>query len=195
MIARRPMSGYELAREFEQTLAHAWTAQHSQIYPELNRMAGEGLIWVSEQGLRRRKTYSITEAGLDAVREWLAGPRPESSPRNEQTVRTFLLWLLDGETASALLETEAAHHRERLADYERRTGINASCDAEFSERLALEWGIRYERAYAEWAAWAEKQLASRREKAGWGADWERVRAAARHETRQPRTGSDAAVRR
>ena len=189
------MSGYELAREFEQTLAHAWSAQHSQIYPELNRMAGDGLIWISARGLRRRKTYSITEDGLDAVREWLAGSRPESSPRNEQTVRTFLLWLLDGETASALLQAEVAYHRERLADYERRTGINTSSDAEFADRLALEWGIRYERAYAEWAAWAEKELASRKEKAGWGTDWKRVRAATSQETRQPRTGSDAGVRR
>lgn len=189
------MSGYELAREFEQTLAHAWTAQHSRIYPELTKMEAEGLIWISERGLRRRKTYSITEDGLDAVRAWMAGPRPEGSPRNEQTLRTFLLWLLEGQAASALLAAEADYHRERLADYERRVGINTWHDFEFAERLALEWGIRYERAYAEWADWAEKQLVSRRENAGWGADWERLRSALDRRTSQSVPGnSDSSVR-
>ena len=35
LLAGEPMSGYDLARLFEASMANVWPAQHSQIYPEL----------------------------------------------------------------------------------------------------------------------------------------------------------------
>lgn len=40
LLAEEPASGYDLTKKFERMLQrYAWHAQHSQIYPELNRMA------------------------------------------------------------------------------------------------------------------------------------------------------------
>ena len=44
LLNRRDMSGYDLTKEFETTLAEFWGAKHSQIYPELKALADEGLI-------------------------------------------------------------------------------------------------------------------------------------------------------
>jgi PadR family transcriptional regulator, regulatory protein AphA len=173
LLAHRPMSGYELARTFERTLAHAWSAHHSQIYPELMRLRAEGLIRVSEEGARRRKTYEPTESGIEAVRTWLATTQPERTERNEAVLRTFLVWLLDERDARTFF-LEQIDARSRLLQGFEQTAATAGPigevdgDAEFAGRLALEWGLRYERAYIEWWRWAVDALEERSGSRPWG---------------------------
>jgi alpha-beta hydrolase superfamily lysophospholipase len=38
VLADEPRTGYGLLKHFEQSLAYAWPASHSQIYPELARL-------------------------------------------------------------------------------------------------------------------------------------------------------------
>ena len=58
LLAGEPMSGYDLARFFGASMGNVWPAQHSQIYPELAKLAAEGLICpdrggsAGSQGLR-----------------------------------------------------------------------------------------------------------------------------------------------
>ena len=44
MLAQKPMTGYDLMQEFESTLNEFWSANHSQIYPELKKLTNEGSI-------------------------------------------------------------------------------------------------------------------------------------------------------
>ena len=60
-LADRPRTGYGLLKHFEQSLAYAWPASHSQIYPELARLRDEGLIEQTASGARG----SRTSAGSD----------------------------------------------------------------------------------------------------------------------------------
>ena len=38
LLAATPMTGYTLAKQFDQSAAFVWHAPHSQIYPELRRL-------------------------------------------------------------------------------------------------------------------------------------------------------------
>src|ERR671919_614214 len=76
-LADRPRTGYALLRHFEQSLAYAWPASHSQIYPELARLLKEGFIAEQETGPRNSRTYVLTEARL----EWLAWALEQVSSR------------------------------------------------------------------------------------------------------------------
>ena len=67
-LADQPRTGYELLKHFEQSLAYAWSASHSQIYPELARLRDDGLIEQTDAGARNSKTYALTDAGLDEIR-------------------------------------------------------------------------------------------------------------------------------
>lgn len=169
LIAAEPMSGYALARLFERTLGRTWPAQHPQIYPALASLQGQGLIRVTEEGPRRRKTYAVTDDGLDAVRRWLRETSPDRTVRNEAILRVFLLWLLDADDAVAYLDAEVAEHRLRLEDFERTLADDERQRAEhgtaaggipFCASLALEWGLRYEREYIAWATWARTRIAN-----------------------------------
>jgi PadR family transcriptional regulator AphA len=160
LLADTPMSGYDLAKRFRGSLWHAWYAQHSQIYPELARLLEEGLIRADETGSRGRKTYAITEKGLEEVRRWTAEFKvtPERG-RNPATLRAFFVWLLEQEDVEEFFRREIEQHRAQLAEFEELSRTKSPArPAEKAAALALEWGVRYERARAEWAEWALEQV-------------------------------------
>ena len=47
LLAEHPASGYELTKQFERSLAHVWSAKHSQIYPELAKMAAASGVGIA----------------------------------------------------------------------------------------------------------------------------------------------------
>jgi DNA-binding PadR family transcriptional regulator len=83
----RELTGYELKKWAEQTLAHFyWTPSSSEIYRELSRLEKAGYVAVEtlsgELGARRR--YRLTLTGEEALRAWVAhAPLPAA----------FRLWL------------------------------------------------------------------------------------------------------
>ena len=153
------MSGYDLAQRFEASVGRTWSAGHSQIYPELVRMADEGLITAGEPGPRGRKTYAIADAGRTAVRAWLADTEPDRTVRDEAALRTYFLWLMEPGAARAHVEGErdaavASLEALRATASARRPAT----PAERSQRLALEAGLRWAQARADWAEWALLRL-------------------------------------
>lgn len=159
LVTERPRSGYDITRMFDQTFSHAWSAHHSQIYPELNRLLEEGLIRVAERGPRRRKVYETTARGRREVRRWLLDTPPTRVSRNETILRTFFLWLLEPKEQRQALLTERPHHEEQLAAYEQ-LATDAEWDTPMarSGRLALEYGILFERMWLAWIDWALAEI-------------------------------------
>lgn len=116
LLVRHPASGYDLTKTFEDTLGRfAWQARHSQIYPELKKLTGEGKIEVVAQGARGRRTYLTTAAGRAEFREWMVRP-PETGVRNEFVLRLFLVSSLDRDEAVTLLRDYAAEAERRLVE-------------------------------------------------------------------------------
>lgn len=150
-LADQPRTGYALLKHFEQSLAYAWPASHSQIYPELARLLEAGLIEQTEAGARNSKTYAVTAAGLDEVRRWLRETSPDRRVRSEAALRGFFLWLLDPAEAEQQLEHERSHWQGVLNEYRRiqdePTGHNKKAR---TFRIALEGAIRLAEARLAW---------------------------------------------
>jgi DNA-binding PadR family transcriptional regulator len=92
VLAHRPMTGYEIARNFDQVLSHFWRASHQQIYRELARMNGDGDVVfraVAQSGKPERKLYSLTKAGRAALKNWVAVPTPSPRPQNDLLVKVL----------------------------------------------------------------------------------------------------------
>jgi DNA-binding PadR family transcriptional regulator len=164
LLADRPMSGYELAQRFEASVGATWSAGHSQIYPELNRLADEGLIATDgEPGPRGRKTYKITGDGRAAVRAWLSETEPDRTVRDEAALRTFFLWLMEPDDARAHVESELHAAQEALSTLRATAAARRpATPAERSQRIGLEIGLREAQARADWAVWALERLAEHR---------------------------------
>lgn len=164
LLAVAPASGYELTKEFDRSLGrYAWQAGHTSIYPELNKLAGRGLVRVVSEGARGAKTYDITDEGRDELRGWLLrGPDENAAVRNEPVLRMFLLSALAPEDQRLMLTRIA--ERTAAASDRLRTLLDSPPDpdddgprADFG-RLAGEYGVRQYDAVTEWARWALDQL-------------------------------------
>ncbi|MFI7612650.1 PadR family transcriptional regulator [Nonomuraea terrae] len=162
LLAERPASGYELAKEFEGDLGHyAWQAGHNRIYPELARLADEGLIESAEEGARGRRVHTITAAGLAELRAWLLEPWEGGAVRNEGVLRLFLLSALDSADARKILHAIAARSERELERI--RDAVSGETPISGEGRLALGWlaagyGLRQYEASRDWAVWALGEL-------------------------------------
>ena len=150
-LADQPRTGYELLKHFQQSLAYAWPASHSQIYPELARLLDERLIEQTGAGARNSKTYAVTEAGLDQLRTWLRETEPDRRVRSDAALRTFFLWLLEPDEAREQLEGERTYWQGVLDEFlrirEEPTGHNKKAR---TFRIALEGGIQMVEARLAW---------------------------------------------
>jgi DNA-binding PadR family transcriptional regulator len=165
LLARRPCSGYELAARLRAPVGYYWTARHSQIYPELERLLAGGLVSyrvAAGPGPRDKKVYAPTEEGLRSLREWVTRPPAARAPRDELLLKTYALWLADPVEAVALFRKQADEHAERLAAYqgiraraERRHGgaMPPVGSPDFGSYATLLLGISHERDRLAWCRW------------------------------------------
>ena len=160
LLAERPSTGYDLTRVFEASLQRfAWHARHSQIYPELNKLADEGLVAVIGSGPRNSRTFDLTEAGRAELHRWLVTPPGSPQVRNEAVLRMFLLTTLPPDEAKQLLRgyAEEGAQVEQMLIGIRKDHDSPEAVLEFGQ-LAAEFGLRYFRMQQEWAAWAIARL-------------------------------------
>jgi DNA-binding PadR family transcriptional regulator len=170
LLARKPLTGYDLAQRMRRSTDFFWTARHSQIYPELARMESAGLVTyeVIQQTERPdKKRYTITEAGLAALRAWLAQPVRPAPERDEMMLKTFCAWLIEPREAIGLFRVQQAEHSTRqvtyeamLADLEQHPDVRNRRvrSPAFTSYATLRRGIQYERGYAEWCRWMAETL-------------------------------------
>src|SRR6266545_2690253 len=82
-------SGYDLAKNFDASVANFWMATPPQLYRELDRMASEGLIdarLVRQERRPNKRLFSLTEAGRRALRDFTAEPPRPTAIRDELLV-------------------------------------------------------------------------------------------------------------
>jgi DNA-binding MarR family transcriptional regulator len=73
--AMGPSTSYDLKRAVNRSIGEFWSFPHSQLYAEPVRLAAAGLLVEErEEKGRRRRLWSITAAGRDALDAWLAEP-------------------------------------------------------------------------------------------------------------------------
>ena len=162
LLAVAPRSGYELTKVFERELGqYAWQAGHTSIYPELGRLAEQGLVEVTHEGPRGSRTYAVTDAGREELRSWLLNPpeRP-GRVRDERVLRMFLLSALDPADARTVLERIAANTAREAATMRRirEEAGPVRPGREGFGQLAAEYGLRQYDAVHGWALWAIAQL-------------------------------------
>ncbi|MDQ1129737.1 PadR family transcriptional regulator [Microbacterium sp. SORGH_AS_0888] len=116
-----PQSGYELQKQFSLSVGHVWHAPDSQIYPELRKMAAEGLVETEDQtrgerGMRR--LYHVTAAGDRAFIDWMNGPLDYQRFRDPAHLRAAYLESAEPAAARAFLHAHIAHWEGELAQFE-----------------------------------------------------------------------------
>lgn len=162
LLASEPMSGYDLSRVFAVSMGNVWPAQHSQIYPELAKLAAAGLITQTGEGPRGRKTYQTTPEGIEALRDWMRDTEPDYSVRFEALLRVFCIWVLPVDEALAYLGRDRAEYVRHLEQIEKAI---ASADwsarpTSRAARLTIDFGRRFYTTLIAWIDWSAEQIAA-----------------------------------
>lgn len=169
LLAREPLSGYDLAQHMKKPIGFFWQAQLSQIYPELARLEEQGCVLhqvIAQEGRPHKKLYTITESGHSALQAWVTQPPPSTLERNELLLKTYAIWLADPQAALDLFQTCERFHAGRLALFQQ---IQASIEQKseggprpdeplFGDYATVRMGVAYEREYMMWCRWVIQQF-------------------------------------
>lgn len=167
VLARGSRTGYEIAASMRRPVGYFWTAGHSQIHTDLQKLLAASLVrYESEHGPgpQDKKVYHLTDAGLAALRAWVTEPPRTRPERDELVLKTYASWLAEPGLVRRLFEEQLAEHERQVAEYEE---LEAGFDEPppfghpgFGGYATLMCGLSYERHRATWCRWMIDQLSA-----------------------------------
>jgi len=153
-----PLSGYDLAREFQTSLGFFWHASHQQIYQELRKLTAQGWLestGVSQSGKPDKIVYALTRSGRVALDRWVAEPSRRKPAKDDLLVKLYNVGYSDPSPLVAELHERLQEHRRNLTLYRRIRDNRYADPPSLSPRrqgiyLALLAGIRGEETALAW---------------------------------------------
>ena len=163
LLAREgPSTPYDLKRHVATTIGNFWSFPHALLYKEPPRLVQLGLL-TEERELdgRRRRLFTITDAGRQTLRTWLGHPARQPTELRDLALLQLFFADLEPTTARlAIAQAQLVLHREQLAEYEAgqryEDGFNGpgavTRTIEHWRGVTLRMGLLYERAAVDfWA--------------------------------------------
>jgi DNA-binding PadR family transcriptional regulator len=158
MVRLGVSSGYSIKKVADISTQNFWPTSLAQVYPELARLQGAGLLTrrSDPRGARPRSTYSITPKGEAALRDWLGSPRMAPVQlRDEAMLRLFFADALASEDQPKLI----AQLRERNRNEKELMRGEIIPHAEALESEDVRYPARAARLSADIFAYSERWLA------------------------------------
>jgi PadR family transcriptional regulator AphA len=114
-------TSYDMKRLVGMSIGYFWTFPHSQLYAEPDRLVKMGLLdETREEGGRRRRMYSITDAGLEELKDWVADPEtPPIEMRDTATLKLFFGHVAGPENIRKLAEKQVEDNQKMMADHQK----------------------------------------------------------------------------
>jgi PadR family transcriptional regulator, regulatory protein AphA len=164
-LVYRSMSGYDLKKHFDRSVAHFWSATQSHIYKALETLESEGMVRsqvIQQEGKPNQKQYQITDAGRTELRRWLSTPLPVEHPRSAWLIQVFFAHNLANEEIASLFEKRIEYLRTYLSQLQDTQKI---MDENYNKmgmerpqifwQLTLDYGMDH---YQNEIRWLEKTL-------------------------------------
>jgi DNA-binding PadR family transcriptional regulator len=165
LLAIQPWSTYELTRQMDRSLGRVWPRAASKLYEEPKKLVAHGLATSRRErvGKRPRTVYAITDAGRQALAEWLSRPSAGPVLESEQMLKVFFADQGTRDDALATVAAARAWAEERNADNRDVARAYLAGEGAFQERLATNmiagrFLTDFYRMVAEWADWATEQI-------------------------------------
>jgi DNA-binding PadR family transcriptional regulator len=134
---------YDLKQALEKSIENFWHVPHTTFYAEPDRLVSGGYLTLRrESGGRRRKIYSLTEQGADALREWARSS--DTAPpqlRDEGVLKIFA-----GADPAAIFSGRRDWHRAKIEELQGYLDNLSGEDAPtHASRTTLSAGLTYHR--------------------------------------------------
>jgi len=147
LLRKQAQSGYELQQVFTTTPLMNYSDSPGAIYPALRRLKEQKLVVaeVTKSGARIRRIHTLSDSGLQLLRDWLRKPVSESEVTREVGLLMLRFSFMDaalGRKRSLEFlrdaEPKLAEQASRVKAFFRNKGPTMP----LSGRLALDFGVR-----------------------------------------------------
>jgi len=143
-----PRHGYDLKKAYDEQFGQDRPLHYGQVYSTLSRLLRHGLVEVAgvEAGEGpERKRYTITDAGVTDVEQWLTTPE-SPQPYLQNTLYTkVVLALLSGRDATDVLDAQRGEHLKVMRSLTRRKG-----DGDLADQLICDHALFHLDADLRW---------------------------------------------
>ncbi len=162
-ILQEPKSGYDVKKMFDEIFSNFWSAELSQIYPQLKKLADNGKLSITEEESSKgpnKKVYQTTQQGIEELVDWIEQGPVVHTERHAYLAQTFFLNSLSG--TEKKLEFMQALHQEMHQWHQHLCGILEQAKSEvdnfpydvpdesFYPQLTLMMGVKKVGAIVEW---------------------------------------------
>jgi DNA-binding PadR family transcriptional regulator len=165
-IEYEPISGYDLKKFFDVSVAHFWSTTQSHIYKSLEGLEKKGWAQahtIQQDGKPNRKEYHITDEGRAELRRWMTTPLPMEPVRKATLIQVFFSHFSTNEEIAGLFEIRMNEIRSQIHTLKTvaQVAIDENAQRVGFERARLLWQITldYGLAYYEFElAWHQRTL-------------------------------------
>lgn len=155
LLSHEPMTGYEMKKRLDTSLRFFWGGSYGSIYPTLSQLEKEGKVTkenTSSNG-REKISYSITDDGKAALKEWLKKPAEKDELRYETLLKLFF----GNETGFEGAKEHIERFEEKCKDellilnmFAENLSHNLEDDTHKHYYLTVLFGIKTYESYLEW---------------------------------------------
>ncbi len=155
LLSEGNLTGYEMKKIIDIRFSFFWNESYGQIYPQLKRLAREGLIGMEAEaaGKRKKITYSLTDPGKRELVEWLREPAEKESVRFELLLKMYFSNLVDAGIIKTQVKDFMENHVKQLKilDLFQKELESIPDDGNHRDILRIiDFGQRVYKAYIEW---------------------------------------------
>ena len=152
LLARQPMSGYDVKRFVKGLSWLIGSPSSGSLYPALRSLLEEDLVSVEiVPGVDKppRKIYSIEQVGRDALEEWLEKPLAADASLKAFMMRLLLADSFSTDSLAAYLKQRRTQVTTHQTDLSRMTG-SLNSETDLGIRLAVDYGLELASAEMAW---------------------------------------------
>lgn len=162
-LSWQPMSGYEIKGFVDHSTRFFWAASYGQIYPELRRLAEQGLVEGAEKptGGRKRTVYTLTGDGRKSLERWLGEEPKIFETRDEGLLKLFFADATGERNADEILAAKQRFHEDKVARL-REIDPADEMDPQSFSHLVLRFGIETNEYLAGWCERERERIAAGR---------------------------------
>jgi PadR family transcriptional regulator, regulatory protein AphA len=167
LLQEENLSGYEMKKIIDIRMSFFWQESFGQIYPELSKMAEEGLVEISntksERDIKREKIrYKITPKGENEFKKWMEKENEKDTVRSEFLLKMFLSTSKNVEEMRKHVTKFKEQSEEKLKLFNLfEAQLNQIIEVHNNHRqilYVLDLGIRQAKLYIDWSEEILKNL-------------------------------------
>lgn len=171
LLSEESLSGYEIKKIVDVRFSFFWSESFGQIYPQLKKLNEEGLIEEMDlketENNKASKKYSITNSGIQELKQWLEEPVEKEVVRYEILLKMYFSNIISPDIMLAHIREFQISHRQQQKLFEKfQFQLEQYKDVHENHEdilMVLSFGQKVWEAYDSWCEEVSSVLEKRKE--------------------------------